>query len=83
MNLGGEEMDHRFVKKKDAGIRKETRVEMEGKGEKGIREEKGKGEERRGVSRLVFVLLITVLILLYFSDTTEHKDILKLLTQGY
>jgi len=64
---------------------KETRVEMEGKGEKGIREEKGKGEERRGISRLVFVLLITatVLILLYFSNTTEHKDILKLLTQGY
>ena len=43
MNLGGEEMDQRFVKKKDAGIMKETRVEMEGKGEKGIREEKGKG----------------------------------------
>ena len=78
-------MDQRFVKKKDAGIRKETRVEMEGKEEKGIREEKGKGEERRGISRLVFVLLITatVLILLYFSNTTEHKDILKLLTQGY
>jgi len=34
---------------------KETQVEMKGKGEKGIREEKGKGEERRGVSRLVFV----------------------------
>jgi len=78
-------MDQRFVKKKDAGIMKETRVEMEGKGEKGIREEKGKGEERRGVSRLALRLLITatVLILLYFSNTTEHKDILKLLTQGY
>jgi len=37
-------MDQRFVKKKDAEERmKETRVEMEGKGEKGIREEKGKG----------------------------------------
>jgi len=47
--FGGEEMDQRFVKKKDAGIINETRVEMEGKGEKGIREENRKGEERRGI----------------------------------
>ena len=35
-------MDQRFVKKKDAGIMKETRVEMEGKGKK----ELGKRKEK-------------------------------------
>ena len=64
MNLGGEEMDQRFVKKKDAGIRKETRVEMEGRGEKGIREEKGKCEERRGITRLA----------LRFTDHSHGPD---------
>ena len=57
-------MDQRFVKKKEAGIIKETRVEMEGKREKGIREEKGKGEERRGVSRLA----------LRFTDHSHGPD---------
>ena len=53
MNFGRRGNGSKVCEKKDVGIMKETRVEMEGKGEKGIREEKGKGEERRGVSRLV------------------------------
>ena len=77
-------MDLRFVKKKDAGIMKETRVEMNGKGEIGIREENGKSEERSGISQLApltdeshgpdFAV---------FTNKTDQKDILKLLTQGY
>jgi len=83
--LGGEEMDQRFVKKKDAGIMKETRVEMEGKGEKGIREENGKGEERREISRLAprFTDESHGPDFTVFANKTEQKDILKLLTQGY
>ena len=78
-------MDLRFVKKKDAGIMKETRVEMDGKGEIGIREENGKGEERSGISQLAPRLTdeshgpdFAV-----FTNKTDQKDILKLLTQGY
>jgi len=73
------------MEKKVAEIMKETRVEMEGKGEKGIREENGKGEKRREFLDWLLILLMkaTVLILVYFTNKTEQKDILKLLTQGY
>ena len=78
-------MDQRFVKKKDAGMRKETRVEMEGKEEKGIRKENGKGEERRGITRLAvrFTDHSPGPDFAVFTNKTEQKDILKLLTQSY
>ena len=73
------------MKKKDAGIMKETRVEMEGKGETGIREENGKCEERRGISRLAprFTDESHGPDFAVFTNKTEQKDILKLLTRGY
>jgi len=40
------------VKKKDAGIRKETRVGMEGREKRELGKRREKCEERRGISRL-------------------------------
>ena len=79
-------MDQRFVKKKDAGIMKKTRVEMEGKGEKklGKRMEKvKKGGEFLNCMAPRFTDESHGPDFAVFTNKTEQKDILKLLTQGY